>query len=61
MDLAESGDGRWDVNITAVQCPVGSSKIKYLFQGSYSTYLKLRVSNYRYVVVVVSVPLISVA
>ena len=48
MDFAENKDGRWDISIQAVQCPVGDNKLQYAFQGSNPWYLKLQVSNYRY-------------
>ena len=47
VDLGVSGDGRWDVSIQAVQCPVGSSKLEYKFQGSNPYYIKLQVRNAR--------------
>ncbi|XP_059142652.1 expansin-YoaJ-like [Physella acuta] len=47
VDLALNGDGRWDVTIQAVQCPVGASTIQYTFQGSNPWYLKLQIRNAR--------------
>ncbi|XP_059142651.1 expansin-YoaJ-like [Physella acuta] len=47
VDLALNGDGRWDVTIRAVQCPVGASTIQYTFQGSNPWYLKLQIRNAR--------------
>jgi len=47
VDLAETGDGRWGVNIQAVQCPVGNTKIQYKLQGSNPWYIKLQVRNER--------------
>ena len=47
VDFAENKDGRWDISIQAVQCPVGDNKLQYAFQGSNPWYLKLQVSNYR--------------
>jgi expansin (peptidoglycan-binding protein) len=47
--LAENGDGRWAVDIQAVQCPVGNTKLEYKFQGSNPWYLKIQVRNSRYV------------
>ncbi|CAG5126535.1 unnamed protein product [Candidula unifasciata] len=47
VDFSLDGDGRWDITIQAVQCPVGSSKIQYSFQGSNEWYLKLQVRNAR--------------
>ena len=41
------GDGRWDIEIRAVQCPVGTSAIQYWLQGSNAWYLKLQVRNTR--------------
>ena len=47
--MAENGDGRWDVQIQALQCPVGNLKLEYKFQGSNPWYLKIQVRNARYV------------
>lgn len=47
IDLAENGDGRWKVQIQAVQCPVGNSKLEYKFQGSNPWYLKIQIRNSR--------------
>ncbi|XP_067664679.1 expansin-YoaJ-like [Haliotis asinina] len=47
IDLAEEGDGSWEVEIQAVQCPVGNTKIEYKFQGSNPWYIKLQVRNAR--------------
>ncbi|XP_076444184.1 uncharacterized protein LOC143282430 [Babylonia areolata] len=47
VDLGVNGDGRWDVSIQAVQCPVGSGKLQFKFQGSNPYYLKLQVRNAR--------------
>ncbi|XP_076439114.1 expansin-YoaJ-like [Babylonia areolata] len=47
VDFALNGDGRWDIEIQAVQCPVANNKLQYSFQGSNPWYLKLQVSNYR--------------
>ncbi|KAK3097894.1 hypothetical protein FSP39_014245 [Pinctada imbricata] len=47
VDLAENGDGRWKVDIQAIQCPVGNSKIEYKFQGSNPYYVKLQIRNAR--------------
>ncbi|KAK7098798.1 expansin-YoaJ-like [Littorina saxatilis] len=47
IDLAEDGDGRWDIKIQAVQCPVGNTFIQYWLQGSNAFYLKLQVRNTR--------------
>lgn len=48
LDLAENGDGRWKIEIQAIQCPVGNGKIEYKFQGSNPWYLKLQIRNARY-------------
>lgn len=48
LDLAENGDGRWKIEIQAIQCPVGNGKIEYKFQGSNNWYLKLQIRNARY-------------
>ncbi|XP_061174761.1 uncharacterized protein LOC133183887 [Saccostrea echinata] len=47
LDLAENGDGRWKIQIQAIQCPVGNTKIEYKFQGSNHYYLKLQIRNAR--------------
>ena len=47
IDFALKGDGRWDITIQAVQCPVGDTIIQYSFQGSNSWYIKLQVRNAR--------------
>ncbi|KAK3599344.1 hypothetical protein CHS0354_009839 [Potamilus streckersoni] len=47
LDFAENGDGRWAIEIQAVQCPVGNTKIEYKFQGSNPWYLKLQTRNSR--------------
>ncbi|XP_076451211.1 uncharacterized protein LOC143287151 [Babylonia areolata] len=47
MDIAIDGDGRWAIEIQAVQCPVGDTFIQYSFQGSNEWYLKLQVRNAR--------------
>ncbi|KAH3829126.1 expansin-YoaJ-like [Dreissena polymorpha] len=47
VDLAENGDGRWKVDIRAIQCPVGDSKIEYRLEGSNDWYIKLQVRNER--------------
>jgi len=47
VDLSLNGDGRWDIQIQAVQCPVGNTKIQYSFQGSNYWYVKLQVRNAR--------------
>ncbi|CAL1530477.1 unnamed protein product [Lymnaea stagnalis] len=47
VDFALDGDGRWDITIQAVQCPVGSTIIQYAFQGSNPWYIKLQIRNAR--------------
>ncbi|KAK7093758.1 hypothetical protein V1264_007452 [Littorina saxatilis] len=48
MDLmAVNGDGRWDIRIKAVQCPVRNTFIQYWLQGSNAWYIKLQVRNTR--------------
>ncbi|XP_059142649.1 expansin-YoaJ-like [Physella acuta] len=47
VDFALNGDGRWDIDIQAVQCPVGSTSIQYAFQGSNPWYIKLQIRNAR--------------
>ena len=47
VDIGDAGDGRWDVEIQAVQCPVGDTKIQYSYQGSNLWYIKLQVRNAR--------------
>ncbi|XP_012944286.1 expansin-YoaJ, partial [Aplysia californica] len=47
IDFAWNGDGRWDIRIQAVQCPVGDTTIQYAFQGSNQWYIKLQVRNAR--------------
>jgi len=47
VDFGTSGDGRWEISIQAVQCPVGDSTIQYRFQGSNQWYIKLQVRNAR--------------
>ncbi|XP_067665001.1 expansin-YoaJ-like [Haliotis asinina] len=47
IELAEEGDGSWEVHIQAMQCPVGNTKIEYRFQGSNPWYIKLQVRNAR--------------
>ncbi|KAL4227579.1 hypothetical protein ACF0H5_013022 [Mactra antiquata] len=46
VDLAENGDGRWDISIQAIQCPV-TSPIEYTLEGSNNYYIKLKVRNDR--------------
>ena len=48
VDLAVDGDGRWDIEIRGVQCPVGNTAIQYWFQGSNEWYLKLQIRNARW-------------
>lgn len=47
VDAAVAGDGRWQVEWTAVDCPVGGAKVQYVFQGSNTYYLKLQVRGHR--------------
>ncbi|KAL8583685.1 hypothetical protein ACOMHN_037408 [Nucella lapillus] len=47
VDLGINGDGRWDVSIQAVQCPVGNGKLQFKFEGSNPYYVKLQVRNSR--------------
>jgi expansin (peptidoglycan-binding protein) len=47
VDLALNGDGRWNIQIQAVQCPVGNTKIQYSFQGSNPWYVKVQIRNAR--------------
>lgn len=49
LDFAQDGDGRWDIEMMAVQCPVEQTNITYTFQGSHQYYIKLQVRNSRYV------------
>ncbi|BFZ23917.1 hypothetical protein BsWGS_26957 [Bradybaena similaris] len=47
VDFALDGDGRWDIVIQAVQCPVGNTKIQYSFHGSNQWFVKLQIRNAR--------------
>jgi len=47
IDVAAQGDGRWDIQIRAVPCPVGNTKIQYKFAGSNPWYTKLQLRNTR--------------
>jgi hypothetical protein len=47
LDLATSGDGRWKISWTPIQCDVGNTGFFYSFQGSNSYYVKLSVTNTR--------------
>eukprot|EP00803_Ostreobium_quekettii_P004794 evm.model.scf_1049EXC.1 EVM.evm.TU.scf_1049EXC.1 scf_1049EXC:9030-10199(+) len=40
IDLSTNGDGRWDVQWTAVPCP--DSQISFKFEGSHQWYLKVQ-------------------
>jgi len=42
LDLALAGDGRWQIQWYAIDCPVGSYPIQYTFQGSNAYYLKIQ-------------------
>ncbi|XP_060554385.1 uncharacterized protein LOC132715407 [Ruditapes philippinarum] len=46
VDFAKKADGRWDISIQAIQCPV-SGHIEYTLQGSNDYYIKLQVRNDR--------------
>lgn len=43
LDLAESGDGRWDISWKAVPCETGT--ISFYFEGSNNFYLKMQPRN----------------
>ena len=46
LDLAQSGDGRWDLRWKAVPCPGTKRRsFQYAFEGSNDYYLKLQVRN----------------
>eukprot|EP00112_Aurelia_sp_Birch-Aquarium-sp1_P000825 Seg1079.7 transcript_id=Seg1079.7/GoldUCD/mRNA.D3Y31 product="E3 ubiquitin-protein ligase ZSWIM2" protein_id=Seg1079.7/GoldUCD/D3Y31 len=50
LDFALTGDGRWGISFTAIDCPVVSGTpghIKFKLQGSSVWYLKLQVANAR--------------
>ncbi|XP_064610112.1 expansin-YoaJ-like [Liolophura sinensis] len=47
LDFGQDGDGRWAIEVQAVQCPVGNTKIQYSFQGSHQWYIKLQIRNHR--------------
>lgn len=48
LDLAlNGGDGRWDIRWKAIDCPVGDTKLSYLFEGSNPFYIKIGVRNHR--------------
>ncbi|ESP00688.1 hypothetical protein LOTGIDRAFT_157978 [Lottia gigantea] len=55
LDFAINGDGRWKIEIQAVQCPVGNTKLEYKFQGSNSYYIKLQIRNARIPAVAVKI------
>jgi len=49
LDFALSGDGVWDITWKAVACPVGSTKIQYVFkEGSSTFWLGLQARNTKY-------------
>ena len=48
LDLAQSGNGRYNVEWQAVQCDTGDTPVQYSFQGSNDYYLKLQIANTRY-------------
>jgi len=41
IDLALNGDGRWEIDWHAVECPVGNHGLHYIFEGSHEWYLKI--------------------
>jgi expansin (peptidoglycan-binding protein) len=47
IDIATGLDGRWGITWTAVECPVGSTNLQFVHQGSNEYYLKLQVRNGR--------------
>lgn len=47
LDQQKGGDGRWKIEWYPVQCPVGSSNLRYGFQGGNPWYRKLMVANAR--------------
>lgn len=47
LDMAQNGDGRWQINWYPVQCNVTNTPFYYSFQGSNTWYLKMQVSNTR--------------
>ena len=49
LDFFIDGDGRWEIEYQAVQCPVGQTGLQYWFQGSDGWYLKVQTRNERYV------------
>eukprot|EP01126_Amoeba_proteus_P019364 TRINITY_DN1997_c0_g1_i30.p1 TRINITY_DN1997_c0_g1~~TRINITY_DN1997_c0_g1_i30.p1 ORF type:complete len:283 (+),score=57.59 TRINITY_DN1997_c0_g1_i30:51-899(+) len=42
IDFGTSGDGRWGINWRAVDCPVGTDKIAYSWQGANNYYIKIQ-------------------
>jgi len=46
LDLAVSGDGRWNINWVAVDCPV-QGNLQYSFSEKNSYYIKMQVRNHR--------------
>uniref|UniRef100_A0A7S4IRK7 Expansin-like EG45 domain-containing protein n=1 Tax=Vannella robusta TaxID=1487602 RepID=A0A7S4IRK7_9EUKA len=47
LDVAQSGDGRWEIEWTAVDCPGNYGDLQYLGQGSNDFFLKVQVRNHR--------------
>jgi len=47
LDLGINGDGRWQIEWKANDCPVGDTYLQYLFQGSNDYYIKVQVRNNR--------------
>jgi len=47
LDVARSGDGRWDIEWVAVNCPGSYGNIQYMGQGSNNFFLKIQVRNHR--------------
>jgi len=47
LDLAESGDGRWEIEWTAVECPT-SGNLVYKMVGSSLWYQKIQIRNSAY-------------
>lgn len=47
LDQQKGGDGRWKIDWYPVQCPVGSSKFQYGYQGGNPWYKKMMVANAR--------------
>ena len=41
LDFSKSGDGRWDISWTFVECP-GSDTPSFIFEGSHEYYWKIQ-------------------